>query len=165
MRGDYVLLCEGAVDLLFTENETNKRRLWNQPNDSPFVKDGINDFIVHGNAAAVNPGRTGTKAAARYTLAVGGRESQTITLRLVMQSQASTVPEANEIFATRIAETDAFYASITPPEVDVPVAVQPPFTVAAAEAGNRPSNATAPTSAASRRRAGRWRGFRAANRP
>ena len=116
-RGDYVLVCEGAGDLLFTENETNKQRLWNQPNDSPFVKDGINNFIVHGDRGAVNPGRTGTKAAARYTLAVGGGESQSITLRLVKKSQVSTVPKAKEVFATRLAETDAFYASITPPEI------------------------------------------------
>ena len=33
-----------------------------------YVKDGINDYVVHGARDAVNPAQTGTKAAAHYTL-------------------------------------------------------------------------------------------------
>jgi hypothetical protein len=65
------LLCEGQPELLFTENQTNYQRLYGTPNEGPYVKDGINDRIVHGNIAAVNPEQTGTKAAARYTLQIG----------------------------------------------------------------------------------------------
>ena len=36
----------------------------------PFVKDGINDFIVHGRTTAVNPDRVGTKAAAHYAFTI-----------------------------------------------------------------------------------------------
>jgi mannosylglycerate hydrolase MGH1-like protein len=115
--GDYLLICDSDVELLFTENESNNQRLWGQPNPSPFVKDAFNEFVVHGNAGAVNPDRTGTKAAARYKLSIGGGESRSITLRLVPQSQAGTLGKANEVFAARLGEADAFYASITPPEV------------------------------------------------
>ena len=52
--------------LLFTENETNNRRLFGTANASPYVKDGINDFVVLGKQEAVNPSKTGTKAAALY---------------------------------------------------------------------------------------------------
>ncbi len=42
------LSCEGAPELLFTENETNAERLWGSPNRTPFVKDGINEYVVAG---------------------------------------------------------------------------------------------------------------------
>ena len=53
--------------LLFTENETNKSKLFNAENDSPYVKDGINDYIVHGVKTAVNPEPAGTKTSAPIT--------------------------------------------------------------------------------------------------
>src|SRR5262249_7763970 len=37
--GDYWLSCDGAPELLYTENESNAQRLWNRPNASPYVKD------------------------------------------------------------------------------------------------------------------------------
>ena len=58
-----------ADDLLFTNNETNTERLWDVPNAPPYVKDGINNAVVLGHKNAVNPEKTGTKAAAQYTLA------------------------------------------------------------------------------------------------
>src|SRR5262249_44869214 len=79
----------------------------------------INEFIVHGNAGAVNPLRIGTKASARYKLAVGGGESRSIHLRLAQQYQAATARKAAEVFAARIAEADVFYASIMPPSVAI----------------------------------------------
>ena len=45
------LLCAGAPELLFTENDTNHWRLFGVPNQTPFVKDGINDYVVHGHQA------------------------------------------------------------------------------------------------------------------
>jgi hypothetical protein len=63
--GSYVLDCAGAADLLFTENETHTRRLFGAADCGAYVKDGINDFVVNGRQDAVNPERTGTKAAAR----------------------------------------------------------------------------------------------------
>src|SRR5215475_7705646 len=37
--GEYRLYCEGAQELLFTENESNAERLWGTPNSTVFVKD------------------------------------------------------------------------------------------------------------------------------
>src|SRR6516225_6849436 len=64
--GERYLYCEGDVPLLFTENEPNNARLFGTPNASPYVKDGINNYVVHGQHEAVNPEHTGTKAAAHY---------------------------------------------------------------------------------------------------
>src|SRR5688572_13137000 len=40
--GDRYFYCDGNPELLFTENETNTERLFNTPNHSSYVKDGIN---------------------------------------------------------------------------------------------------------------------------
>src|SRR4029450_14083328 len=66
LLGERYLYCEGDVPLLFTENETNTARLFGTPNASPYVKDGINNYVVHGQQEAVNPEPTGAKAAAPY---------------------------------------------------------------------------------------------------
>jgi hypothetical protein len=80
--GEYRLVCEGAGPLLFTENETNLQLLYGVANPSPHVKDAFHEAVVRGNAAAVNPERIGTKAAAHYRLSVGPSESRPVRLRL-----------------------------------------------------------------------------------
>ena len=62
--------CEAPPELLFTENETNAQRLWGQPNPSPYVKDAFHEYVIAGKSEAVNPAKTGTKAAAHYVLDV-----------------------------------------------------------------------------------------------
>ncbi len=64
------LWCERQPTLLFTENETNTRRLYGDTEGARYVKDGFNDYVVHGDKAAVNPDKFGSKAAAHYTLAL-----------------------------------------------------------------------------------------------
>jgi len=54
------LYCEGEVPLLFTENETNMQRVFGLPNRSPYVKDSINNAVVHGDASGINPERRGS---------------------------------------------------------------------------------------------------------
>ena len=58
---DYYLYCDADVPLLFTENETNNARLFGSANASPYVKDGIHNFVVHGDAGAVNPAQRGNQ--------------------------------------------------------------------------------------------------------
>ena len=115
---------QGAPALLFTENETNTQRLWNQPNASPYVKDGINNFVVQGEATAVNPAQEGTKASAYYQLTVGGGESVVVRLRLTdaAASKGSSAfnpfADFDSVFAERKQEADIFYSSITPPAIE-----------------------------------------------
>ncbi|MFC1766002.1 glucosidase, partial [Planctomycetota bacterium] len=80
--GERFFYAKDASALLFTENETNTQRLVGTPNPVPYVKDGINDFIVRGKTDAVNAEQAGTKVAAHYSLTVGAGESCTIQLRL-----------------------------------------------------------------------------------
>jgi hypothetical protein len=114
--GDFWLYCEGDPQLLFTENETNDERLFGTPNRTPYVKDGINNHVVTGQQGAINPERTGTKAAAHYRVEVGAGGAAVIRLRLTdTASGAPLGPQFEEILQRRRHEADAFYRAITPP--------------------------------------------------
>jgi hypothetical protein len=115
--GDYILHCEGDARLLFTENETNNERLFGSPNSTPYVKDGINNYVVAGRLDAINPNQTGTKAAAHYQLSVGAGATAVIRLRLSNTAPGAGEPfgrEFAQIFEARRREADAFYRDITP---------------------------------------------------
>jgi hypothetical protein len=107
------LCCDGAPELLFTENDTNTQRLFNFTNGSPYVKDGINEYIVHGNQQAINPEQRGTRAAANYTLTVAPGESATIRLRLSDKTE-NAFADFETIFNNRIQEADEFYETVIP---------------------------------------------------
>ena len=115
--GDYTLQCEGAAELLFTENESNLNRLWGQPNPSPFVKDGFHEYIISGKGDAVNPAKTGTKAAAHYELDVPGGGSRVVRLRLGAKPSGDAFAKFDEILGSRLADADEFYGRITPPNL------------------------------------------------
>ena len=116
--GRRTLRIAGTPRLLFTENETNARRLFGAANPSPFVKDGINDFVVHGEDAAVNPAQTGTKAAAHYRAIVGAGESLVFRLRLspagFHDDRTEVGADFDAVFDARRREADEFYATVIP---------------------------------------------------
>ncbi len=129
LLGEFILSCEGDVPLLFTENETNHERLFpGQKNESPYVKDGINDCVVQGHSDAVNPARQGTKVAAHYRVVVDPGQSATVRLRLTSQTTGGPEqktngkplafrPDFDEILSARLQEADEFYRSVTPPSI------------------------------------------------
>ncbi|HNG54243.1 MAG TPA: glucosidase [Nitrospira sp.] len=112
-------LCDGAPDLLFTENETNTRRLYGDSDGARYVKDGINDYIVQGDKNAINPDRIGSKAAAHYVRSAMPGQPVTIRLRFTNGSAEGALdPEAfDAVFAARLKEADEFYAHLAPPDV------------------------------------------------
>jgi hypothetical protein len=128
LLGEFILSCEGEAPLLFTENETNHERLFpGQGNESPYVKDGVSDCVIHGNQNAVNPEKQGTKVAAHYRLMVEPGQSAIVRLRLAARESGKSptvkgVPAAfgpafDAILAARLQEADDFYSSVTPPSV------------------------------------------------
>ncbi|MFZ1009429.1 MAG: glucosidase [Candidatus Sulfotelmatobacter sp.] len=109
--------CEGDVPLLFTENETNNERIFGTSSTSPWVKDGFDNYVVHGKKDAVNPGRSGTKAAAQYRLNIGPGKTATIRLRLSDLAPAvvsDPFEGFDETMRLRRSEADDFYRGITP---------------------------------------------------
>jgi hypothetical protein len=118
--GERYLYCDGDATLLFTENESNNERLFGRPNDSPYVKDGINNYVVQGNHEAVNPEKAGSKSAAHYQVNVGAGKTATIRVRLSDLAPAAMgdpFKSFTEVMQTRRTEADAFYKSITPTRV------------------------------------------------
>jgi hypothetical protein len=118
--GQRFLYCDGPVDLLFTDNETNRYRLWGQPNPTQYQKDGINDYVVQGRKDAVNLERKGTKSAAHSIVKVEPGQSATIRLRLSDRPPgdlSDPFAHFDQTFADRKREADEFYAAITPPSL------------------------------------------------
>ncbi len=112
--GNYTLHCEGSPELLFTENETNAYRLWGRPNPSPYVKDSFHQYLISGTRDAVNPSKTGTKAAAHYVLDVPAGGSKVVRLRLGPKPGSDGFAKFDQIFDDRIADANEFYDRITP---------------------------------------------------
>ncbi len=106
----------GSPDLLFTENETNTGRLYGAPDPPQYVKDSINDYIIHGRRDRVNPAQTGTKAAAHYRLTIQAGSTVTVRMRLADLLSAVTIESAefDRIVEDRKREADEFYCTVIP---------------------------------------------------
>lgn len=116
--GRYTLFVDRAdtgaepVEVLFTENQSNNRRVFDADNESAFVKDAFHERVIHGRTGAVNPARTGTKAAPWFRLDIPAGGS--VVLRLRLSSLESAVrtpfgPEFDRLLAARQREADEFY--------------------------------------------------------
>jgi hypothetical protein len=123
--GERYIYIEDAAELLFTENETNTERIEGIPNRVAYVKDGINDCIVHGRRDAVNPQAYGTKVAARFDITIGASQSHVLRLRLsdttprgcasaTLSDSGSFGKGFDLVMAARRREADEFYASVIP---------------------------------------------------
>jgi len=113
------LHCDGSPTLLFCENETNTRLFGEDAEGADpaaghgrYFKDGINDWLLQRNTAAVNPAREGTKVAAhyRFEIAAGGRAA----VRLLLAPTTTPLPALplDDIVELRRAEADAYYAAL-----------------------------------------------------
>jgi hypothetical protein len=115
--GAYHLRCDAVgadARWLFTDNDSNVERLYQVPNPRPYVKDAFHAVLIEGREAAVNPQRSGTKAAlhCRFDMAA----DSSVTLKLRLSAAAVGLSEAfgngfDATFAQRLAEADAFYAA------------------------------------------------------
>ncbi|MBM4261740.1 MAG: glucosidase [Deltaproteobacteria bacterium] len=115
--GNRWLYCDGAPELLFTENETNFHKLFGLANETPYVKDSINDYVVHGKKDRVNPANSGTKAAAHYQTTVAAGDRVTLRLRLSPTEPSGGLAldgEFDKVVAQRQAEADEFYRTVIP---------------------------------------------------
>ncbi len=114
--GEYQLFCADNPSLLFCENETNAWRLFRSNNNSPYTKDGINNYVVLGQAYAINPAQYGTKVAADYVLNILPGEAKTIRLRLCRTQLAginNKFTNFDRLIEQRKKEADHFYAVLT----------------------------------------------------
>ena len=99
---------------LFTENETNARKLWGDDCAGTYAKDSFHRLIVDGEAAAVNPAGCGTKFAIWHHVTIP--QGQSIRLDLVLSAKLPAAPFARSevVFASRRSDADVFYAELAP---------------------------------------------------
>ncbi|MHA1966160.1 MAG: MGH1-like glycoside hydrolase domain-containing protein [Candidatus Hodarchaeales archaeon] len=123
--GTYRLYAEKSLGLetLFTDNETNYKRLYTISNGSTYTKDGINEYLVNGNKQAVNSEKQGTKAAMHYKISIESNETSIIRLRLSEKDQKENPfsEEFKQVLQLRKNEADEFYSSITPTSLEKPM--------------------------------------------
>jgi hypothetical protein len=119
--GPRFLYAEDRPQTLVCDNETNTERLFGQPNATRYVKDGIDEAVVHGNSDAVHPTGPGTKAAVRYEVEVGAGETERFELRLTDLDPESFTTEGGpfgtafaQLFDERRSEADEFYSDVIP---------------------------------------------------
>jgi hypothetical protein len=105
-------------DLLFCENETNNQLLFGSANDSSCPKDGVNDYVVHGNSDAINANE-GSKVAAYAFAALDSGETLTVTVRLAPEELELPFADADTVLAVRKAEADEFYGNLAAADLSV----------------------------------------------
>lgn len=110
--GTYSLYAEGTPALLFCDNETNVPRLYQANGVNAHYKDAFHDYVVKEDRAAVNPDRSGTKAAAHYILSVPAHGSIRVRLRLTNSPPTDPFQRFDNLLTRRQSEADAFYADL-----------------------------------------------------
>jgi hypothetical protein len=116
--GTYQLQCREAGPWIFTDNETNSQRLFQQPTSRPFHKDGFHRYLIEGEHAAINPACEGTKAARLLQRSLAAGEEWLVELRL--SGPAAAVPaqpfdqEFETLFSTREQEWHDFFQHRVP---------------------------------------------------
>lgn len=112
--GRYYLYGKQAAQGLFTENETNTDKLWQTPNQQPYVKDAFHRYIVSGEQAAVNPQLCGTKFGAWHRFQIGAGQMSCVELLLSAQPLEQPFAQHQQVMQLREQEADAFYQQRLP---------------------------------------------------
>jgi len=109
-QGKMYAYADGDPDFLFTNNETNNERLYQSANASPYVKDGIHNYIVNGQKDQVNPAKSGTKVAIHYHQMVPAKQSLSFKLRLSNKLTDKPFEGFDKVFELRKNEANDFYS-------------------------------------------------------
>ncbi len=109
--GDYFLSFEEPEQWLFTDNKTNRERLYGEKNDTPFVKDLFHDVVI-GNDFSVMQGVTeGSKFSPMFQREIDRGDQVELRLRFSRYRAGKNALKADfeQVFQDRIAEADEFY--------------------------------------------------------
>ena len=100
--GDWVVTASEEATWLFTENETNAARLFGGENLTPFVKDGIHDFLIAGRSDSSEPsghrdqGRRSSHAE-RASRRVAKGDPPTSARRSLRSGERASGPDFDEV--------------------------------------------------------------------
>src|SRR5581483_5142847 len=112
--GEFLFSLDGAPEVLFTENETNTKRLWQEGAQNAHCKDAFHDYLIDGRHGAVNLQHQGTKACAAYALTIDSGAQSVLQFRLC-RAGSPDLPrnQWSEIFESRIREASEFYVKFS----------------------------------------------------
>ncbi|MCH9627347.1 MAG: hypothetical protein S4CHLAM2_09850 [Chlamydiales bacterium] len=108
--GKFFFAFENTSEVLFTENESNLKKLYGKENTSAYVKDAFHRYVINGDKKAVNPAMNGSKVAPLYRLKLKPGESKQIECRLFSAEEPSK-ENFEAVFSKRKEEADQFYAA------------------------------------------------------
>lgn len=103
---------DGNAEPFFCNNETNPHKFPESTCDGQFYKDGINDYVVHGNSEAVNPEKKGTKGCFFIKAELEAGEARNFDFRLCKDDLGDAFFDFENILSERKAEADEFYNAL-----------------------------------------------------
>ena len=112
--GTYYCYYQTPDKVLFTENETNKERLFGVPDNTSYVKDAFHHVIVNGHEHILDEKNDGTKFAPVYRLLVKGKGTEKVLLRLSKKENKNPFADKEEVFAQRLNEAIKFFDGFAP---------------------------------------------------
>jgi hypothetical protein len=112
VMGEYTFHAEGSGTFLFSENETNVRRLDGMQEATGYFKDAFHEFLVNGNTKAINPAQKGTKCGVHFPLEVPAGSEVKLRLRFASGLATPSFADFDQIMETRRRDTDEFYADL-----------------------------------------------------
>lgn len=111
-NGKYYLYHEEG-DQLFCENETNNEVIYGSKSEFPYVKDGVNNYLVKGKPSVYHFGE-GTKVALHIMRKVKSQDVVQVNIRLSKKKLTNPWSNFEKVFSDRIKEHDEFYEKMTP---------------------------------------------------
>ncbi|RZS96637.1 MGH1-like glycoside hydrolase domain-containing protein [Cecembia calidifontis] len=110
--GNYFFTFDGNPEFKFCDNETNREKLYHIPNEKKYLKDAINDYVVHKYSHHLNPDDYGTKMAAIYKITIPAGQSHVVKFRMTHQIIGDCLTPCEDILIQRKKEADEFYGEI-----------------------------------------------------
>ncbi len=98
-------------ETLFCDNETNVKRLYDQPSHGMYFKDGINDYLIE-NKPSINPEKIGSKACFVIDEEFEAGECKYFDFRLTDSDFEEAFSDFDEIFDRRRWEADEYYSEL-----------------------------------------------------
>ncbi len=109
--GEFKLWLEDAPPLLFTENESNTKRLCSYDNGNPYTKDAFHRYLIEKEQGAVNPDENGHQSLRLVSLWSWRRaDRKVLHFRLHVRAGDTPAPDHHQVFSTRCEEADEFYS-------------------------------------------------------
>lgn len=114
--GPRYLYGETGADLLFTDNETNMKRVYGPYSNTTrkHFKDAFHEYVINDNKQAINPNDKGTKSCFHYKLNIPAKSSVVLRLRLSPEKLDDPLAKFDELVSLRKKEADEFYNTVHP---------------------------------------------------